>query len=94
VKGSYMFGRRLGRATKLTSGTRGLYVWGLVTYEDVLGDSHYTRFCQQIYWTGDDGKIVRGLYVPGRNESTKQSVFLDDHHTRTQVTPDRVFVPF
>jgi hypothetical protein len=57
-------------AIKLTSGARGLYVWGWVTYEDVFGNSHYTRFCQQIYWTGNDSKIVQGMYVPGRNEST------------------------
>ena len=48
-------------------GTKGLYVWGRVTYEDVFGESHYTRFCQRIYWTKD--KKVRGHYIPGRNDA-------------------------
>jgi hypothetical protein len=50
------------------NGNIGLLVWGLVTYEDVFGDEHYTRFCQQIYWDGE-GKI-RGYYTPGRNQAT------------------------
>jgi hypothetical protein len=29
---------------------RGLYVWGIINYEDVLGDPHYTRFCQLLSW--------------------------------------------
>lgn len=47
---------------------RSLYVWGLVTYEDVFGEAHLTRFCQQIYWDGANN--VRGFYTPGRNEAT------------------------
>jgi hypothetical protein len=44
-----------------------LYVWGLITYQDVFGDNHYTRFCQRIYW--DMKGMVRGHYLPGRNGS-------------------------
>ena len=50
---------------------RALYVWGLITYVDVFGDQHYTRFCQQIFWTINDG--VRGLYIPGRNDADYQA---------------------
>jgi hypothetical protein len=48
-------------------GDRGLYVWGRVTYEDVFGDSHFTRFCQHIFW--DLQNNVRGHYIPGRNDA-------------------------
>lgn len=49
------------------SNGKALYVWGLVTYEDVFGEKHETRFCQQIYWTGE---TIRGFYTPGRNGAT------------------------
>jgi hypothetical protein len=52
---------------KRGTGDKSLYVWGLVTYEDVFGDSHFTRFCQRIYWDLKDQ--VRGIYVPGRNDA-------------------------
>lgn len=55
------------QSIKRNGGVRGLYVWGLITYEDVFGDSHYTRFCQQIYW--DLKGNVRGLYIPTRNDA-------------------------
>lgn len=55
-------------AIKGGSGAKGLYVWGIVHYEDVFGESHYTRFCQHIYWDGLNN--IRGHYIPGRNEST------------------------
>ena len=45
---------------------KGLYVWGLITYEDVFGERHFTRFCQQIFWVGDE---IRGIYIPGRNDA-------------------------
>jgi len=50
------------------SSGKGLFVWGLVTYEDVFGISHHTRFCQHVYWTMS-GQI-RGIYVPGKNVAT------------------------
>ena len=46
---------------------KGLYVWGRVTYEDVFGENHFTRFCQHIYW--DLGDNIRGHYIPGRNDA-------------------------
>ena len=47
--------------------SKGLYVWGLVTYEDAFGDRHFTRFCQHIYWNFDN--TVQGHYIPGRNDA-------------------------
>jgi hypothetical protein len=47
---------------------KGLYCWGLITYQDIFGGEHTTRFCQQIYW--DLGDNVRGIYIPGRNNMT------------------------
>jgi hypothetical protein len=55
------------QAIKDGFGAKALYVWGKITYEDVFGDVHYTRFCQHIYWTMDDK--VRGNYIPGRNDA-------------------------
>jgi hypothetical protein len=52
---------------KKGAGTKGLYTWGRITYEDIFGESHFTLFCQHIYWDLD-GK-VRGHYVPGRNDA-------------------------
>jgi hypothetical protein len=43
-----------------------LYVWGLVTYDDVFGDTHETLFCQQIYWVG---QVIHGYYIPNRNHA-------------------------
>jgi len=51
---------------KKMSGNMGLYTWGLVTYKDIFGETHFTRFCHHIYWSGSE---VRGLYVPGRNDA-------------------------
>jgi hypothetical protein len=48
-------------------GDRGLYVWGRVTYEDVFGERHFTRFCQHIYW--DLKNNIRGHYIPDRNDA-------------------------
>jgi len=52
---------------KRGTGAQALYVWGLITYEDVFGDAHHTRFCQRIFWDLKDN--VRGHYVPGRNDA-------------------------
>jgi hypothetical protein len=46
---------------------RSLYVWGIVDYEDVFGESHMTKFCQNLTWN-HDGSIF-GLYTPGQNEA-------------------------
>jgi hypothetical protein len=53
---------------KAGSKGRSLYVWGIIFYEDVFGDEHYTRFCHQIIWL-QDGTIY-GNYTPGRNQAT------------------------
>jgi hypothetical protein len=57
-----------GEVAEVKSGSerRALYVWGLVTYEDIFGDAHFTRFCQHIYW--DLKNNVHGHYIPGRND--------------------------
>lgn len=52
---------------KYRVGAKGLYAWGRVTYEDVFGVNHATRFCQLIYWDLLDK--VQGLYIPGRNDA-------------------------
>lgn len=54
-------------SVKYGTGNKGLYVWGRVTYDDVFGTSHYTQFCQHIYWDLDG--TIRGHYIPGRNDA-------------------------
>jgi hypothetical protein len=51
----------------IMAGKIGFYVWGLVTYDDVLGGpSHSTKFFQQITWR-PDGQVY-GFYPPGYND--------------------------
>jgi hypothetical protein len=45
----------------------GMYAWGIVTYEDVFGDNHTTKFCQRLTWLNDGN--VFGYYIPGRNDA-------------------------
>jgi hypothetical protein len=51
---------------------RALYIWGIVTYEDVFGEPHETKFCQSFTWfktgKGED-EIVRGYYNSRHNEA-------------------------
>ncbi len=47
---------------------RALYVWGIVTYEDIFGENRQTRFCQCLTWL-NDGKVF-GFYTPGHNDAT------------------------
>jgi hypothetical protein len=47
---------------------KGLYVWGVVSYEDIFGDPHETEFCQNLLWLWD-GKIF-GIYTPGHNKAS------------------------
>lgn len=51
---------------------RRVYIWGIVSYEDVFGDSHYTKFCHSIYFfTGADGLVkVSGHYDKNYNDAT------------------------
>jgi hypothetical protein len=48
-------------------GSIGLYAWGMVTYEDVFGESHFVRYCHHITW--DRANEVRGFFTPGRNDA-------------------------
>jgi hypothetical protein len=55
-------------------GSRVLYSWGTVFYEDVFGDSHQTDFCHRIFFFPDLEKVgkwkVGGHYIAGRNTAT------------------------
>jgi hypothetical protein len=44
-----------------------LYVWGLVTYEDIFGEKHRTKYALQLYWLVNN--TVGGFYVPGQNDA-------------------------
>jgi hypothetical protein len=45
-----------------------LYIWGIVTYEDIFGEARRTRFCQSLTWL-PDGKVF-GVFTPGHNDAT------------------------
>ena len=45
---------------------RALYVWGLITYDDIFGESHSTKFCQWLTWLPN--RTVFGYYIPGYND--------------------------
>jgi hypothetical protein len=47
---------------------KALYAWGVVEYEDVFRESHYTQFSQIYTWL-PDGKIW-GYYTPNHNDAT------------------------
>jgi hypothetical protein len=45
-----------------------LYVWGVVTYKDVFGDSHVTKFCHSVNFLKAGAEYrVTGFYI-GRHE--------------------------
>jgi hypothetical protein len=44
-----------------------VYVWGIVTYEDIFGDSHTTKFCHRLTWLADGN--VFGYYIAGHNDA-------------------------
>jgi hypothetical protein len=48
---------------------RGLYIWGIVTYEDVFHVPQYTNFCQIYTWL-QDGKTVWGYYAAPHNDAS------------------------
>jgi hypothetical protein len=55
----------------MTGEQRRLYVWGIVTYEDVFGGSWETRFCHNfVFPTGKDGVQVLGFYHHTHNHAT------------------------
>jgi hypothetical protein len=57
---------------------KALYVWGVITYEDMFRKKHTTEFAQQLYWerTGEvreDGtapEIVKGFHLERHNRTT------------------------
>ncbi len=44
-----------------------LHSWGLITYEDIFGKPHWTKFGQMITWQ-PDGSIM-GYYLPSQNDT-------------------------
>jgi hypothetical protein len=44
-----------------------LCVWGTITYEDIFGGKHYTKFGQILTWRLDGN--VYGHYIAGQNDS-------------------------
>jgi hypothetical protein len=46
---------------------KALYVWGIISYEDVFGKDHWTKFCQQIVWLPDNN--VFAIFTARHNEA-------------------------
>lgn len=46
---------------------KALCVWGLITYEDVFGKTHSTKFGQWITWW-PNGQVL-GYYLPSQNDA-------------------------
>lgn len=45
-------------------------IWGIVSYSDVFGDSHTTKFCHSIYFYPEGGiEKVAGIYASRHNEA-------------------------
>ena len=47
-------------------GGKALTVWGVVTYDDIFGEQHTTKFAQWLFWRPD--QTVYGYYIPGQND--------------------------
>lgn len=47
-------------------GKGALTVWGIVTYDDIFGASHSTKFAQWLFWLPNN--TVYGYYIPGQND--------------------------
>ena len=43
-----------------------LTVWGVVTYDDIFGDNHTTKFAQWLFWYPNN--TLYGYYIPGQND--------------------------
>ncbi len=55
-----------GEVTAIKEATkRALYVWGMVTYDDVFGARHFTKFGYIVFWSGAK---VFGSYLNGQND--------------------------
>ena len=50
---------------------KALYIWGTVTYEDVVGEARYTNFAHNIFWLRlkDGSERIVGNYVDRHNEA-------------------------
>jgi hypothetical protein len=46
---------------------RSLYVWGIISYEDIFGVAHSTKFCHSIVWSPNGS--ISGFYTPGYNDA-------------------------
>jgi hypothetical protein len=51
-----------------TGRDRALYVWGVVTYQDIFGTDQHTKFCQYLLWL-PDGRMF-GFFVSDYNDAT------------------------
>ncbi len=53
---------------------RAFYYWGVIDYDDVFGESHFTEFCHRIFFYPDTEKPgqfrVNGTYIAGKNNAT------------------------
>jgi hypothetical protein len=49
---------------------KALYIWGIVNYKDVFGESHFTKFCQTVHFMriGAEHKIT-GFFIPRYDEA-------------------------
>ena len=54
---------------KKINGKKALYIWGIISYEDVFSEEYITRFCQLLYWLVD-GKTIMGNYIGRHNDAT------------------------
>lgn len=58
---------------KLGQSEKHLYGWGIVHYEDVFGESHFTRFCHHIFWLqtarDPDSFEITGFYLDQHNDA-------------------------
>ncbi len=48
---------------------KGLYAWGIFTYEDIFGKPQYTKFCHLYTWLAD-GKTTYGYYDKRHNDAS------------------------
>jgi len=46
---------------------KALCVWGLITYKDIFGVKHETKFAQWLTWFPDG--TVFGYYIPSQNDA-------------------------
>ncbi len=53
---------------KIGGNDKALYAWGIVTYKDVFGENHSTKFCHTVHFVrvGAEDKVI-GFYI-GRHE--------------------------